>query len=342
MADRQKISSLLVQAEYDAPPIQKVSSLLVQVEYATAPVGLSVSSLVVQVEYEESSAVPPYDDGTPSGGIVFGGEVVEVGTVNYTDPTASGGIVFGGAEVSAEENHQVDGAASGGITFGGQVAERWYNPWAVAVKGGTYRIGGVIYTLANSMSYQGLGAIAALVAVGLPPATAGSYRYDLLSVDAAGTIKVTAGTEAAPPVMPATPSNEVKLDHVLRYYGQEQVVQADIGKMYVAPRLTTLTAAVTDAELSWAETSTTITVTFRDQYGALFTGAKVVNVSFVSGNGTVSPMSKSGSGSSFTFTYTRGGNDPGDVSPAIQFSSPTGPLSVVTITLLDAAGDPMY
>lgn len=343
MADLQKISSLIVQAEYEEPGKQKVSSLIAQIEYETAPIGLTVSSLIVQVEYEESSGEPPYDDGVSSGGIVFGGEGVEVGTANAQDGVASGGIVFGGEEVSADESHQNDGISSGGIVFGGESAEQWQAEPnnLVAVKGGTYRIAGTLYTLPSSLSYTGLGSIAALINCGTAPATAGLYRYDLLSIDAAGTITVTAGAEAATPVMPTTPTGEVYVDHVLRYYGQTSIVQADIGKLYLAPQLTTLTAAVTDDELAWGETSTAITITCRDQYGQLYTGSKVVNAAITTGNGTIAPASQSGSFSSFSFTYTRGGADPGDVSPVLTFSSPTGPFCTAFIKLRDVAGNLM-
>ena len=292
---------------------------------------------------KSSSGAPPYDDGTSSGGIVFGGEVVEVGDNTHMDGTSSGGIVFGGEEVSDIENHQVDGACSGGIVFGGEVAEQWLNAQNnyVAVKGGTYRISGTLYTLAETLTIVGLGSVAAIVDCGSPPAGAGDFRYDLLSIDTAGAITLTAGTEATTPVMPATATSEVKLDHVLRYYGQTSIIQADIGKLYMAPQLTTLTATVADDELTWAETSTTITITCRDQYGKLYTGSKVVNAAITTGNGTIAPASRSGSASSFSFTYTRGGNDPGDVSPLITFTSPTGPFCTAFIKLFDAAGDLM-
>ena len=284
-----------------------------------------------------------YDDGTPSGGIVFGGQVVEVGTTNYQDGTPDGGIVFGGAEVSADEVHQVDGAASGGIVFGGSGTEQWQAipNTTVAVKGGTYRISGALYALAETLTVSGLGSVAAIVDCGAAPSTAGLYRYDLISINAAGTITVTAGTEAATPVMPATPSSQVKLDHVLRYYGQTTIIQADIGKLWTAPVFTTLTAAVDDDELAWAETSTHIHLTCRDQYGALHAGAKTITAAITTGNGSISPASGSGSSSAFTFTYTRGGADPGDVSPLLTFSSPTGPFTTAFIKLLDASGDLM-
>lgn len=292
---------------------------------------------------EKTSDLPVYDDGTSDGGVVLGGEVVEVSTSNYADGTPVGGIVMGGpagAEYEPVENHQVDEACFGGITFGGGVAERWYNPWAVAVKGGTYRIGGEIYTLEENLYYESLGTIAAIVGCNVPPATANRYRYDLISIDDEGTITVTAGTEASTPVMPATPEGEIKLDHVLRYYGQTSIIQADIGKLWQAPSLTTLTISVDDDELAWAETDTDITITCRDQYGQLYTGAKVINAAITTGNGTISPASRSGSASSFTFTYTRD-QEVTDVSPVITFSSPTGPFTTAFVRLLDSDGNLM-
>lgn len=290
---------------------------------------------------EQVSSAVDYDAGTSSGGLVFGGQVTALGTVNAG--ISSGGLVFGGGSTAPDVNNVNAGLSSGGLVFGGDSYAAWQAEPnnLVAVKGATYRIGGTLYTLPETLSYQGLGSIAALVNCGTAPATAGLYRYDLLSIDAAGTITVTAGTEAATPVMPATPASEVKLDHVLRYYGQTSIVQADIGKLYLAPQLTILTAAVTDDELAWAETSTAITITCRDQYGQLYTGSKVVNASITTGNGTIAPASRSGAASSFSFAYTRGGNDPGDVSPLITFNSPIGPFCTAFIKLLDAAGNLM-
>ena len=329
-----------------SPPIANISASKA-VGYAVLTdiaESINVSKAVAYAVLLESTAEPPYDDGASSGGLGFGGSVVEVATANYQDPAATGGLGFGGVgDLSAPENHQVDGVCTGGLGFGGEVNEQWQAipNNAVAVKGGTYRISGTLYTLDEGMSYPGIGSIAALVNCGEAPAAAGLYRYDLLSIDASGTITVTAGTEAATPVMPATPTGEIKLDHVLRYYGQTTIVQADIGKLYMAPQLTTLTAAVADDELTWAETSTTITITCRDQYGQSYTGSKVVNAAITTGNGSIAPASRSGSASSFSFTYTRGGNDPGDMSPLITFTSPTGAFCTAFIKLFDAAGDLM-
>jgi hypothetical protein len=324
MVSRIAVSQVFTQFAYEKPPLLKVSQAFLQFAYTI---------LEATVDPEAS------------GGLVFGGEVTEVGESTYTDPAVTGGLVFGGTGTAYEPDalHQVDGEAVGGLVIGGEVNEQWRAEPnnLVAVKGGFYRISGVIYTLAASLSYTGLGTIAALVNCGVPPITAGYYRYDLLSIGAAGTITLTAGTAAATPVMPTTPTGEVKLDHVLRYYGQTSIIQKDIGKLYTAPTLTTLTATIDDDELSWGDNSTTVTIKCYDQYGMLYTGSKVVNASITIGNGTISPATKTGAASSFVFTYTRGGVA-GDQSPAITFSSPAGASTIAFITLLDGSGNVMY
>jgi len=78
-----------------------------------------------------------------------------------------------------------------------------------------------------------------------------------------------------------------------------------------------------------------------DQYGAFYLSSVTINASFLSGNGTLNPMAKSTATGTATFLYTRGGADPGDVSPIIQFALPTGAVGTVPITLLDATGAPM-
>jgi hypothetical protein len=190
------------------------------------------------------------------------------------------------------------------------------------------------------LTVSGIGSVAAIVTCGAAPSTMGYFRYDVLSIDTSGNITVTTGTEATTPVMPTTPSGELKLDHVLRYYGQTSIIQADIGKIWATPSLTTITLTVADDELAWAETSTNITVKCYDQYGSLYTGGVVINSAFTSGNGTVSPSSRSGTGGTFSFTYTRGGTS-GDVSPVISFSSSTGILTATMIKLYDISGNLM-
>jgi hypothetical protein len=104
--------------------------------------------------------------------------------------------------------------------------------------------------------------------------------------------------------------------------------------------LTTITLTVTDDALSWGENSTAIAVKLYDQYGALFTGSATINASVSSGNGAITPASISGTASTRTFTYTRGGTT-GDVSPMLNFTSPTGAFNTTFIALLDVAGDLM-
>jgi hypothetical protein len=188
----------------DGPNVSKAVAYAVLSTETT----IAVAKVVAYAVLEPGEETPSYDDGTPTGGIVLGGEVVEVGATAYADALATGGIVLGG------EVTESYGATS--VNY-------------VAVRGGTYRIDGTTYTLSDTFEYAGLGSIATLVYIDDPPTTPGQYRYDLLSINVAGVITVAAGVESATPVMPATPAHQAKLNHVLRYYGQTAVVQADIG-----------------------------------------------------------------------------------------------------------------
>lgn len=310
--------------------------------------GASSSGLVFGGEVVEvGTIISSYDDGTPSSGLVFAGSVTEVGKLlnNQSDGTSSGSLIIAGASAATFEaptNNQTDAIGEGGICFGGAVTETWIPEPndLVAVKGGTYRIDGETYTLSNTMSYPGLGDIAALVNCSAAPATANYMRYDLLSIDDAGAITVTHGTSAVAPVMPSTPSDAVKLNHVLRYYGQTAIIQSDIGKMFTARTITTITVAAADSELAWGELTTTLTVTLKDQYGMAYLTSATVIPSFLIGNGTFTPSSRSTSTGSTTFTYTRGGADPGDQSPIIQMAVGSV-MAICSIILLDASGDPM-
>lgn len=354
MADLLKVGSVYVQFAYESDPVEKVGSVYTQIAYDETP-GIMVSQSSMVYLYDEPPSIRvsqltmqfayggviPHEDGTSSGGFVFGGTVVEIGETDFTEAIASGGFVFGGTGEAYEppENHQVEGAMYGGIVFGGTVGEQWQSEQnnLVAVKGGVYRINGVLYTLTNDMTLSGLGDIAEIVDCGPPPTTNGYYRYDLLSIGTTGTITLTAGTEATTPVMPTTPTGEVKLDHVLRYYGQTSIVQADVGKLYQAPSLASLTATITDDDLAWGENSTTITIRTYDQYGALYSGASVINAIMSSGTGSVNPPSRSGSTSSFSFTYSRDLSGT-EESPIITFTSSTGISIVASILLRDSGG----
>ena len=280
------------------------------------------------------------DDGTSSGGLVVGG--TDQAYRIKVDPAPDGGLVVGGTDAAPQTTISVDPPSSGGLVVGGSDSAQWSNPWSVAVKGGTYRIGGgAIYTLANTLYFEGLGDIAAIVKLAVPPATPGQFRYDILVIGIDGAIHVVAGAEAATPVMPATTASHVLVKHILRYYGQTRIAQSDIGRNYTAPVVTRVDVSASDDELAWAELTSTLTVNVYDQYGSLYRSNVVINAAFLTGNGTLAPMAASTATGTTTFLYTRGGADPGDKSPIIKFSVATGAAGTVLITLLDAAGNVM-
>jgi hypothetical protein len=327
----------------------RVTVTEIQAWYAPPADYLSLS----EIEMFGDAGTIDYDAGTSSGGLVFGGEITATITADLAAGISSGGLVFGGEAVAGGTpaiNINM-GVSSGGLVFGGEVATTWTvtpnNLVAVGVDATLqvvrYRIGGVYYELAPTMSYPGLGNIVALIDLGDPPATPGLWRYDIIVYAADGTVDLVKGTEAAIPVMPTIPAGHVMKENtqILRYYGQTIINQADIGKLYQAPTLAVITAVASDTDLAWAETTSTITVTLTDQYGQLYRTNTVITASITSGNGTITPASKSTSSGSTTFTYTRGGADPGDISPYITFTTSTGLTAICFVILRDVGGDMM-
>jgi hypothetical protein len=239
---------------------------------------------------------------------------------------------------------QLTETMTGGIIFGGTFRARISNPLAVAVKSGTFRIGGTTYTLAGTLTIPGItGSIAQIIICNAAPAAgSGLYRYDIITIGTDKALHYTAGTAAATPAMPATPSGHLRCGWVLLYPGLTEIQQSDVHKTYTAPIPIRITAVASDDELAWAETTSTITVTVYDQYSQPLPGIWTIDAEITSGNGTLTPPSASTAGADHAhFTYTRDGNDPGDVSPWLTFTFPYGGLTLtsrVFIALLDAGG----
>jgi len=236
----------------------------------------------------------------------------------------------------------------------------------VFVKTGVFRVAGVEYTLdAIAMSNTAIflmgmgghmGDVAGVVAVDAAPA-AGNFRYDLIVVGADGVIDYVKGTNfQTSENMPSVPAGHVKLGIILIYGGMTVIYTYDINISWQIPTSTKLGITVADADLAWAELSTTVTVAVLDQYGnAVLTGGSgwYLKLKIVAGNGKVSSPEEgesvteigghTGSGSNqYVFTYTRN-QLPGDLSPTLQAVLEVDfEISAYTFIMLrDAAGDPM-
>jgi hypothetical protein len=278
---------------------------------------------------------------TLTGGIIFGGSVAYTAEGPTQTETLTGGIIFGGG---FDYFPEISETLAGGIIFGGTLRTRITNPMAVAVKAGTFRIGGVTYTLAGTLTVPRItGSIAQIITCNAAPAAgSGLYRYDIITVGIDRALHYTAGTPATAPALPATPSAHLLCGWVLLYPGLTEIQQSDINKTYAAPVPVRITAVASDDELAWAETTSTITVTVYDQYSQPLPGTWTIDAVITSGNGTLAPASASTAGANHAhFTYTRGGADPGDVSPWLTFTMSYGgspSTSRVFIKLLDAGG----
>jgi len=137
--------------------------------------------------------------------------------------------------------------------------------------------------------------------------------------------------------MPSVTADHVKVDHILRYEGQVQILQSDVGRNYTSPVVTRINVSATDDELAWTELTTNVTVTVYDQYDRLYKSSITINASFLIGNGTIAPLAKSTSSGTATFVYTRG-QEVTDESPIIKMTVASGAFGQVFIALLDESG----
>jgi hypothetical protein len=236
---------------------------------------------------------------------------------------------------------------------------------AVQVTIGTYRIGGVEYTLGPIKMLYGddfvmgdggrMSEVAGSLAINAAPSS-GYYRYDLISVGIDGVIHYTAGTAAtSDPVKPTPAANHLALKYILVPSGTTQILPSNLGKQWTAPFSTHVTVVPADTDLAWGELTTTVRVSVVDQYGNLLasTGSGwYITLEIVNGNGTLHSDETGdsttivhqhlGAASYYDFIYTRNGTVD-DVSPLLKASLGVGTsrYAFASITLRDSDGDPM-
>lgn len=228
---------------------------------------------------------------------------------------------------------------------------------------GVFRIDGVIYaaetmTLSESnIADLSCGApieeIHAAATIGAAHATL--YRIDSIVIGADGVVDVVAGTEAATPVAPDTPTSHVLCATVLIPPGATALYGWQINKAFTPAIPVLLTVSVADGDLAYAQHSTTITVSVDDQYGNDYKLASVSMLAeiesgtgFIDGGTSSTQTTPSGSNSvTFTYsrdletyTYTEDPEDPAESSPVIAISLIQNPniISKTYIILRDSTG----
>lgn len=238
------------------------------------------------------------------------------------------------------------------------------------VSAGTFRIDGVVYSLSGlemdddtvemdrlDIEMDGVGSTFTLSA-----ASATYFRYDSICVGADGVVDVVSGSNFAYnastiPDPPAAPADHIRLGWVLVYPNMTTVTAADINRTFSYPAPAELRVVVADQELAWAELSTTITVSMRDQYGNYIVHSSAgwnVTITWNYGNGTLTidgtPHDESEGSTSFLMavlgykiiTYTRDGLV-GDLSPTFTIEeAETGLANGTYIILLDSLGAEMF
>jgi hypothetical protein len=193
--------------------------------------------------------------------------------------------------------------------------------FGVCIKTGTYRIGGVIYTLPVLtmdradviMDISRLKMDSGDNAVALDAASATHYRYDSVTIGADGVIDVIKGAEflsidTTIPTPPDALTSHVRLGFVLVRPGITEITSTEINKIYAPPVASTISTTVSDDELAWAELTSTISISVLDQYGnpaAAPSGGWTFTLAWERGNGTLSyDGTSSDEGSSFEIKYT--------------------------------------
>lgn len=212
-----------------------------------------------------------------------------------------------------------------GIISGGAVTP--YDGLTIEVGATSYRIDGLIYALNQDGEFliMGDGSLGVMGTPGALPMGAslnqyvtldaapavGLFRYDLIVAGTDGNLDVVKGTAAATdPVMPSLPANHIQICHVFFIGGMTEITIDNIDTLWEARRLTSLAIVFSngtgtiqnDKEFVFHETNDTpyctVTVTFKDQYGWVLSGARSTVMSLVYGTGNISGVNSGGWGTS--------------------------------------------
>lgn len=221
----------------------------------------------------------------------------------------------------------------------------------VGISVGTFRIGGVLYSLETmtladtNLNTFGSGleleTTAGVVAISAAHATL--YRIDIVVMGIDKVLDVVAGTAASTPTQPSTPADHVLVGRILIPPAITAIKTEHINRDFVAPMASQLASSITDTDLAWAETYTDITISVKDQYGRNLTGTNWgITAAVTSGTGTVDAATKytGTSGNSVTFRYSRNYGVT-EHSPFLTFGLTQNPsmVAVCVITLRDIDGN---
>lgn len=247
-----------------------------------------------------------------------------------------------------------------GCVVTGSIPESMYT----RVSTGTYRINSVIYTISPfSMDMATIEMdrfdikMDELGVTQLHDAASATYfRYDSLCVGEDGVVDIVKGTNflstGVIPDPPAAPANHLRVGFVLIPPGETSIDSGLVNKTFVGRKATNIEVTVDDADLLWAEETTTVRIGVRDQYGSWFQNPSgwVFTISWVNGNGTLSYGGQSQDetasfvvrhtgASTIGITYTR--NKAADDSSPMLYVSEANPqcgMGSAYIQLYDSTG----
>jgi len=231
----------------------------------------------------------------------------------------------------------------------------------VYVQTGTYRIGGIFYSLTPMLMTDDN---IADMSMGVPfditqgvyeinAAHATLWRMDRLVTAADHVVDVLVGDNAVnEPDPPDVPSNHVSLGTVLIPPGFTAIDDTLINRTYEDPAASLINVSIADSDLTWTEETTSITLTLLDQYGNPLLGTYVsVLCSITSGSGILSTsnVAISTTTGQATLTYTRedgyaessGNIENGPIWLNFVLSNNSLISMIATITIYNELGEPI-
>ena len=240
----------------------------------------------------------------------------------------------------------------------------------VIVSAGTFRVAGTTYSAANTAHLLGDGSMPLLGGTPAPvlggsstvltfaATTSGRYRYDLIVVDATGIPHIEPGAQFyanAPLALHDVSADHVRVGWVLIHPNQTVLTASSINRVFSAPDVQYMTSSIADRDLTWGQSSTTITVSFYDQYDNTLTPTGIAALTVAiqgTGTGIISQGTNSSHASlaltpaaTNTITYVRYAGtftDP-ELESSPMFAINAGHFSAMDIiNLYDAGGLLLY
>jgi len=158
-----------------------------------------------------------------------------------------------------------------------------YGEMQVTVTPGSYRLSGITYTTDSDP----------VATVSFTAPSAGYWRYDILVIGSDMVVDKINGTPSTTnPTLPSTPSDHVKIGHVLLYGGMTSISESDINRSWQESKPNSLSTTDYNVEMDWETNSIVIPITVKDQAMISMAGNWQIKATIESGGGSLNSGSQ--------------------------------------------------